>query len=78
MSVDDEIALLAGDIRRYTNNDGRVDEALTQLLKIVAAEVDALAFEARTLDTLLVRTTTELEAERIRHRQPEGRWIHRG
>jgi hypothetical protein len=78
VSVEDEIGLLAEDIKRWSGDDVRIHQALEQLLKIVSAEVDALAFEAKTLDTLLVRTTTELEAERIRHRQPQGRWVHRG
>jgi len=46
-TVDDEIALLADDIRRYSNRDARIDEALTQLLKLYQSEVDALAFEAK-------------------------------
>ena len=73
-TYEDEIALLAADIRRYTNNDGRVDEALTQLLKLVESEVAALAFEAYELEKALVRDTTELERRRIAAAQPQGRW----
>jgi hypothetical protein len=45
-SVDDEIALLADDIRRWAGADARIHQALEQLLKIYGAEVEALAFEA--------------------------------
>jgi Arc/MetJ family transcription regulator len=71
-TYEDEIALLAADIRRYSNNDGRIDEALTQMLKLVEAEVAALGFEAIQLDrdkaaleAALVRATTEREQARI-------------
>jgi uncharacterized membrane protein len=71
-TYEDEIALLAADIRRYSNNDGRIDEALTQMLKLVEAEVAALAFEAleldranRELERAVVRATTEREQDRI-------------
>jgi hypothetical protein len=77
-SYEDEIALLAEDIRRYTNNDGRVDVALTQLLKVYEAEVQALAFEAIELERALVRQTTEIEGRRIAAAQPQGRWRNHG
>lgn len=66
-SVDDEIALLADDIRRYSNNDGRIDEALTQLVKLYEAEVNALAFEALELERHLVTGTTAANDARIRN-----------
>ena len=66
MTYEDDIALLADDIRRYSNNDGRIDEALTQMLKLVAAEIDALAFEAIELDRQLKRVA-----------QPAVTWAHR-
>ena len=90
-SYEDEIQALALDIRRYCNNDGRIDECLTQLLKLHTAEVDALAWEARHLDRLvtrmesdalafqaeLVRSTTEREQARIEASQPDVRWVER-
>lgn len=66
MTYEDDLVLLAEDIRRYTNNDGRVDEALQQMLKLFRAEVDALAFEAVELDKEIVRQTTARENDRIR------------
>ena len=77
MTYEDDIALLAEDIRRYSNNDGRIDEALTQMLKLVRAEVDALAFEGRELDKALVRATTESEQKRIAAAQPDVSWSFR-
>lgn len=74
-SYEDDIELLAEDIRRYSNNDGRIDEALTQMLKLIKAEVDALAFEAMELERTLVRATTEAEQARIAAAQPAVRWV---
>jgi putative N-acetylmannosamine-6-phosphate epimerase len=81
-TYEDEIALLAADIRRYSNNDGRIDEALTQMMKLVEAEVAALAFEAmeldranRELERAVVRATTIREHNRITDTQPAVRWI---
>jgi DNA-binding transcriptional regulator WhiA len=74
-TYEDEIALLAADIRRYSNNDGRIDEALTQMLKLVQAEVDALSFEAVELERAVVRATTIREHNRITDTQPAVRWI---
>jgi putative N-acetylmannosamine-6-phosphate epimerase len=81
-TYEDEIALLAADIRRYSNNDGRIDEALTQMMKLVEAEVAALAFEAmeldranRELERAVVRATTTREQTRLADTQPAVRWI---
>lgn len=49
MTVEDEIALLASDIRRWAGQDARIHEALEQLIKLYEAEVNALAFEAMAL-----------------------------
>lgn len=65
-SVDDEIALLAEDIRRWAGQDARIHEALEQLLKLYEAEVNALAFEALELERHLVTQTSKAENERIR------------
>jgi len=78
-SVDDEIALLAEDIRRWAGSDARIHDALEQLLKIYKAEVDALAFEAMELDRLLVSVTSAKETRRIdaaEHNQTV-RWVGR-
>jgi hypothetical protein len=56
-SYEDEIGLLADDIRRYSNNDGRIDDALAKLLRLHQSQVDALTFEARELDKLVVEAT---------------------
>lgn len=68
-SYEDEIALLAHDIRRFSNNDGRIDQALTQMLKLVASECAALAEEARELQIAVVELTSAGEQIRIRDRQ---------
>lgn len=70
MTYEDEIALLAADIRRYSNNDGRIDEALTQLIKLHQAEVDALAFEARELDKALLNASRAI----VRETQTVSHW----
>lgn len=68
-TVDDEIALLAADIKRWSGDDARIHDALEQLLKIYQAEVDALAFEAAELERAMVTQTTARENERVRRGQ---------
>ena len=77
MTYDDEIALLADDIRRWAGADARIHQAIEQLLKLYQAEVDALAFEAHELSGLLVRATTESEQARIAAAQPDVSWSFR-
>lgn len=77
MSASDEIALLAEDIKRWAGADARIWEAVDQLLKVHTAEVDALAFEAREIEAVLVRETTETERRRIAAAQQNGRWYKR-
>jgi hypothetical protein len=81
-TYEDEIALLALDIKRWAGADARIHQALEQLLKLVEAEVAALAFEAmeldranRELERAVVRATTIREHNRITDTQPAVRWI---
>ena len=48
--MNDDIALLVADIKRWAGQDARILEAVEQLVKVYEAEVDALAFEAMSLD----------------------------
>jgi len=53
MTYEDEIALLAEDIKRWAGADARIQTAVDQLMKLVEAEVAALAFEAYELNKAL-------------------------
>lgn len=77
MTYEDDIALLAEDIKRWAGADARITEAVDQWMKLHLAEVDALAFEVRDI-AKLVRETTEREAERIRTEEHlrTVRWVN--
>ena len=50
MTYEDDLALLAEDIKRYAGADARIHEAVDQWLKLHEAEVNALAEEVRELE----------------------------
>ena len=75
--MNDEIAVLVDDIKRWAGHDARILESLEQLVKVYEAEVAALVFEAKELDGMLVRATTRSEQQRIIDAQPKTFWAHR-
>lgn len=73
-TYEDDIQLLADDIVRWAGADARIHEAVLQLVKLHSAEVDALAFEVRSLEEAVTREVTLREAERVRRAQPDYTW----
>lgn len=66
MTYEEDLALIAEDIRRWAGADARIHEAVEQWLKLHTAEVEALAFEIAELEKQIVVETTERENARIR------------
>lgn len=77
MTYSDEIAVGFERVEHYlrTGNCDAGLEEVAQLAKLVAAEIDALAFDKVEADKQLCVASTRLDELRREARQPTGRWV---